>query len=114
MSTAGGAAATPAPRPGPAPPLRSAAATAMQALLSLASANLGVPVSSLSVKDGVISGGGKTVTYGQLVGGKLFNATIATANLNPGQGISKPVGQYKVIGTPVPRVDLPAKVAGSY
>jgi nicotinate dehydrogenase subunit B len=96
------------------PPLRSAAATAMQALLGLASTNLGVPVGSLSVKDGVISGGGKTVTYGQLVAGKLFNAKIATANLNPGQGISKPVSQYKVIGTPVPRVDLPAKVAGSY
>jgi nicotinate dehydrogenase subunit B len=96
------------------PPLRSAAATAMQALLGLASANLGVPVGSLSVANGVISGGGKSVTYGQLVAGKLFNTKIATANLNPGQGISKPVSQYKVIGTPVPRVDLPAKVAGSY
>src|SRR5206468_2335429 len=53
------------------PPLRSAAATAMQALFGLASANLGVPVGSLSVKDGVVSGGGKTVTYGQLVAGKL-------------------------------------------
>ena len=41
---------------------------------------------SLSASNGVISGGGKTVTYGQLVGGKLFNAKIATANLNPGQG----------------------------
>jgi CO/xanthine dehydrogenase Mo-binding subunit len=96
------------------PPLRSAAATAMQALLSMASSNLGVPVGSLSVANGVVSGGGKTVTYGQLVAGKLFNAKVATANLNPGQGVSKPVGQYKVIGTPVPRVDLPAKVAGTY
>jgi nicotinate dehydrogenase subunit B len=96
------------------PPLRSAAATAMQALLGLASTNLGVPVGSLSVSDGVISGGGKTVTYGQLLAGKLFNTKIATANLNPGAGISKPVSQYKVIGTRVPRVDLPAKVAGTY
>jgi CO/xanthine dehydrogenase Mo-binding subunit len=96
------------------PPLRSAAATAMQALLNMASTNLGVPAGSLSVANGVISGGGKTVTYGQLVAGRLFNTKIATANLNPGQGISKPVSQYKVIGTPVPRVDLPAKIAGTY
>jgi nicotinate dehydrogenase subunit B len=96
------------------PPLRSAAATAMQALLGLASANLGVPVASLSAANGVISGGGKQVTYGQLVAGKLFNAKIATANLSPGQGISKPVSKYTVIGTRVPRVDLPAKIAGTY
>jgi len=96
------------------PPLRSAAATAKQALLALASTNLGVPVASLSVANGVVSGGGKTVTYGQLLGDKLFNTKIPTANLNPGQGISKPVGSYKVIGTPVPRVDIPAKVAGTY
>ena len=55
---------------------RAAAATAYQALLKLASANLGVPVSSLSVSKGVVSGGGKTVTYGQLLGGKLFNVSM--------------------------------------
>ena len=96
------------------PPLRSAAATAMQALLNIASTNLGVPVASLTAANGVISGGGKQVTYGQLVAGKLFNAKIATANLSPGQGISKPVSKYTVIGTRVPRVDLPAKIAGTY
>jgi nicotinate dehydrogenase subunit B len=96
------------------PPLRSAAATAKQALLALASTNLGVPVASLSVANGVVSGGGKTVTYGQLLGDKLFNTKIPTTNLNPGQGISKQVSSYKVIGTPVPRVDIPAKVAGTY
>jgi CO/xanthine dehydrogenase Mo-binding subunit len=53
------------------PPLRSAAATAMQALLNMASTNLGVSVGGLSVANGVISVGGKTVTYGQLVAGKL-------------------------------------------
>jgi nicotinate dehydrogenase subunit B len=96
------------------PPLRSAAATAMQALFSLASTSLGVPVGSLSAADGVITGGGKNVTYAALLAGKLFSTKIATANLNPGQGISKPVAQYKVIGTKVPRVDIPAKVAGVY
>src|SRR3954451_23075828 len=96
------------------PPLRAAAATARQTLLNLASQSLGVPVSSLTVKDGVVSGGGKTVTYGQLVGGKLLNAKLASPTLNPGQGISKPVGQYKLVGTRVPRVDVPDKISGRY
>jgi len=96
------------------PPLRAAAATARGGLLNLASQNLGVPVASLTVKDGVVSGGGRTVTYGQLVGGKLLNTKLAAATLNPGQGISKPVAQYKLIGTRVPRVDVPDKISGKY
>ncbi|HZO96557.1 MAG TPA: molybdopterin cofactor-binding domain-containing protein [Gaiellaceae bacterium] len=96
------------------PPLRAAAATAKQALLALASAQLGVPAASLTVKEGVVSGGGRTVTYGELVGGKLFNKTISPATLNPGQGIAKPVSQYRIIGTRVPRVDIPDKISGRY
>src|SRR5205085_12532858 len=42
------------------PLIRRAAAEARQALNQLASANLGVPVGSLSVSKGVVSGGGKT------------------------------------------------------
>ena len=55
---------------------RAAAAAAYQALLGMASTRLGVPVGSLTVSKGVVSGGGKTVTYGDLIGGKLFNVTI--------------------------------------
>ena len=65
------------------------------------------------MKDGVVSGGGKTVTYGQLVGGKLLNATIATTSLQPGAGISKPVANYKLVGTRQPRIDIPGKVTGT-
>ena len=97
------------------PPLRAAAATAKQALLKLASTNLGVPVTSLTVKAGVVSGGGKSVTYGQLIGDKLLNTTINPLTLNPGAGISKPVSQYTVVGTnTVPRVDIPTKVSGKH
>jgi CO/xanthine dehydrogenase Mo-binding subunit len=98
------------------PPLRAAAAYARQALLALASKSLGVPVASLSVSGGVVSGGGKTVTYGQLVGGKTMNATIptSTSNLDPGKAPAKPVGSYKLVTTPVPRVDIPAKINSSY
>jgi CO/xanthine dehydrogenase Mo-binding subunit len=114
--------------------LRAAAAAGYQALLGMASSNLGVPVSSLSVSKGVVSGGGKSVTYGQLVNGGLFNvnavptyqltATTASppaagAGLPPGYpGLVKPVSQYTLIGqgtqlTPQ-RLDIPAKVNGSY
>jgi CO/xanthine dehydrogenase Mo-binding subunit len=96
------------------PALRSAAAQAKQALLRLASTNLGVPVASLSVKDGVVSGGGRTVTYGALLGDKLFNTTISPATLQPGVAPAKPVAQYTVIGKPVLRVEVPDKISGKY
>jgi CO/xanthine dehydrogenase Mo-binding subunit len=107
---------------------RAAAAYAKQELLKMASANLGVSVASLSVKDGVVSGGGKTVTYGQLIGGKNFNYTMPTPatagqfgsvvagsmQLIPGGGITKPVKDYQVVGKVFPRIDIPAKVHGTY
>jgi CO/xanthine dehydrogenase Mo-binding subunit len=96
------------------PPVRAAAATAKQALLKLAATSLGVPAASLTVKEGVVSGGGRSISYGELVGGKLLNATISPATLNPGVGIAKPVSQYTVVGTRVPRVDLPDKITGKY
>ena len=96
------------------PNVRAAAAHAYQALLGLASAQLGLPTSSLTVERGVVSGGGKTITYGQLVGDKLLNATIATPQLNPGAGIAKPVAQYKLVGTRFPRKTILDKVTGRY
>jgi CO/xanthine dehydrogenase Mo-binding subunit len=113
---------------------RAAAAAAHQTLLSMASAQLGVPAAGLSVSKGVVSGGGKQVTYGQLIGDKLFNVAIpdsyklaavpsffggpptAGPGLNPGEPGSKPVGSYTLVGTNPgpPRIDIPAKVAGTY
>ena len=101
------------------PPLRQAAAQARQALLGLASAQLGVPVANLSVSDGVVSGGGKSVGYGQLLGGKLFSTTIsgmdgtAAAIANVPVAPLKAVSDYKVVGTRVPRFDIPAIVTGT-
>jgi len=102
---------------------RAAAAYGMQVLMSMASTQLGVPVSGLSASAGVISGGGKTVKYSDLLGGKLFNFTMplvpqstsTTATLLiPGTGITKPVSQYKLAGKLVHRIDIPAKVMGTY
>jgi nicotinate dehydrogenase subunit B len=104
---------------------RAAAAAAKTALLGLASTNLGVPVASLSVSKGVVSGGGKTVTYGQLIGDKFFNVQITTASVpgnatTPAQAVAgspgtKPVSQYKLVGLRgIQRVDIPTKVTGGY
>src|SRR5580700_10735183 len=49
------------------PNIRKAAAYTHQALLDLAAQRLGVQKSALSVKDGVVSGGGKSMSYGDLV-----------------------------------------------
>jgi CO/xanthine dehydrogenase Mo-binding subunit len=90
------------------PLVRNAAAEARRALLGLASASLGVPVAALTVADGVVSGGGKSVKYGDLIGGKLFNIAIT------GTAPQKPISAYKLVTTRVPRIDIPDKVAGTY
>jgi CO/xanthine dehydrogenase Mo-binding subunit len=95
------------------PRIRAAAVAARAEQLKLASTKLGVPVANLTVAGkGTITGGGKTVTYGELVGGKLFNVTLTTTSLHPGVGASKPISQYKLVGTAAPRVDIPAKIRG--
>lgn len=55
--------------------MRGAAAAARTVLVGMAAAQLGVAVSALSVRNGVISGGGKTVKYSDLMAGKTFNTT---------------------------------------
>jgi CO/xanthine dehydrogenase Mo-binding subunit len=94
------------------PRIRAAAVAARAELLKLASTQLGTPVASLTVSKGVVTGGGRSVTYGELLGGKLFNVTLTTTSLQPGVAPAKPVSQYKLVGTAAPRVDIPAKVRG--
>jgi nicotinate dehydrogenase subunit B len=82
--------------------LRVAAATARQVLLGLASTKLGVPVASLSVTNGVVSGAGtgQTVSYAQLIGNQKFNAPLAST------APTKPTSAYKLIGTPQQRPEI--------
>ncbi len=97
------------------PMLRSAAATARQALLALASARLGVPVGSLTTAAGVVSSPAGSVSYAELVGGRLFSVPMAQVYLGPGVAPSKPVADYRLVGiADVPRIDIPAKVTGTY
>jgi CO/xanthine dehydrogenase Mo-binding subunit len=111
--------------------LRKVAAYTYQALLGLAATQLQVPVSALTIVDGVVSGGGKSVTYGQLVRGQHLNLAIpvtgrtATADPAAWVGITsldgftvtgdpplKPMSQFRSIGTSYPVPGIPDKVTG--
>ena len=91
--------------------LAQACATAREALLRLGSAQLGVPVDQLTIVDGVIGAQGdasRWVGYGDLVGGKTFNLAVsATAK-------RKPAAEWRVLGKPAGRVDLPAMATGVF
>ena len=88
--------------------LRQASAAARQALTAEAARKFGTD--QLTVTDGVISGGGKKVSYGELIGGKSFAIT-----LDPKQPVKeKAPKDYKIVGKPQPRVDIPAKMTGRF
>src|SRR5215471_12969556 len=92
--------------------LRTALDTARDALFQLASQYLDVDVSQLTVTDGVFSvtGGDPTytVSYGQLVQGQRFNLAV-----NP-KAVPNDPSTWKILGKSVPRVDIPAKVKGTF
>jgi CO/xanthine dehydrogenase Mo-binding subunit len=100
------------------PNVRKAAAYVYQALLGLASQRLGVPKDRLSVKDGVVSGGGKSVSYGDLVRNQKLNLTIPLkGDVTSMFGLTvdgdpplKPVSQYTVIGKSFPNSVTVSKV----
>jgi CO/xanthine dehydrogenase Mo-binding subunit len=87
--------------------LRQAGATARVALLNMASTRLGVPVSGLTMDNGTISGGGGSVTYGELIGDQKLNLKLGNAKVLE-------FGDYHVVGTSVPRVELPAKIYAQF
>jgi nicotinate dehydrogenase subunit B len=90
--------------------LRNAAATARQALTEEAAKRLNAKPEELSIADGVISGGGKTVSYGELIGGKAFSLKLDhTKPAKP-----KDAKDHKIVGKSVPRVDIPDKVTGKF
>jgi nicotinate dehydrogenase subunit B len=88
------------------PNIRKAAAYTHQALLDLASEKLAVPKDKLSVKDGIVSGGGKSISYGDLVKDQQLKLTIPVkGDLTSIFGLTiegnppmKPVSEYTIIG----------------
>ena len=100
------------------PNLRKVAAYTRQALLELAAQRLGVPRDRLSVSDGVVSGGGKQISYGELVKDQNLKLTIPVrGQLASFMGLAvegnpplKPVADYKVIGKSFQNSAIVAKV----
>jgi nicotinate dehydrogenase subunit B len=93
------------------PILRKAGAEARQALVGMAARRLGAPVDQLLVIDGVVSvagAPGRRVSYGELIGGNRFDLQLS------GKVEAKKPSQYKLVGKPVQRIDIPAKVVGAY
>jgi CO/xanthine dehydrogenase Mo-binding subunit len=89
--------------------LRQAAAEARRVLLELASAELDANIEELRIKDGVISviqDPDRNTTYAGLMGGKDFNREVSES------APLKNPDRYQVVGTSLPRLDLPAKVTG--
>jgi CO/xanthine dehydrogenase Mo-binding subunit len=88
-----------------------AGATARETLIRLASQHLGVPADQLVAANGVVSArndASKRVTYGALVGGKKFDVPLSMSAKR------KHPKEWTVLGTAVPRVDLPTLVSGEF
>jgi nicotinate dehydrogenase subunit B len=89
--------------------LRRAAATARRKLLEQAAEKLKTDVSTLSMRDGlVISPSGRKVPLGSLVGGKTLSL-----KLDESAPLRSPA-DFKLVGKPVPRLDIPDKVTGRF
>jgi CO/xanthine dehydrogenase Mo-binding subunit len=90
--------------------IRQAAATARQALLQEAGKRLGVPASDLIIDQGAVRprGGDKQVTYADLIGGKKLSLKLDK------QAPLKDPANYKIVGRPIPRYDIPPKITGQF
>jgi isoquinoline 1-oxidoreductase subunit beta len=83
-------------------------AAARLALVSTAAKRLGVPAAELTTADSKVlhAKTGKSLRYGELA------AEAATVDLTDDPKLKDPK-DYKLIGKPIPRIDIPAKVDGT-
>jgi nicotinate dehydrogenase subunit B len=90
--------------------IRLAAATAREALIRMAAAQSGRPAAELESVDGMIQpkAGGPGIAIGSLVGEKRFGMKI-----DPKSPLKDPT-TYAIVGKPLPRPDVPAKVTGRH
>ena len=116
-----------------APPLRIAAAEARRTLLKMAADRFRASPDELDVADGIIrfrAAPSKRISYAELIGGRGFGTKLDQGSVgNPSQALTaglttQPVrssglrlkgpGEWRLVGKSIPRVDVPAKVTGSF
>ena len=88
--------------------LRQAAACARRAMLALAATELGAASGRLDIENGVISGAGKRITYAMLTRRRALEVPF-----DDKVELKKPAA-FKIVGKPIPRVDIPGKVTGEF
>ncbi len=87
--------------------IRHASAQVRAILVDLAAARLGVAAETLHVGDGRISiDDARGLTYAELVAGDPLHVQAAP------QSALRPAAEHRIVGRSMPRVDIPAKVAG--
>ncbi|NRB63559.1 MAG: xanthine dehydrogenase family protein molybdopterin-binding subunit [Saprospiraceae bacterium] len=87
-------------------PLRELGATMRQMIMEETARIWNIPSDQLTVSDGIISDGSRTITYGEVVAQTTEWKIPKTPKL-------KDISKYKYIGQPIPRVDLEDKVMGA-
>jgi nicotinate dehydrogenase subunit B len=89
--------------------LAQAAATAREALITMAAMHLGEAVGQLTVVDGVVTGKtGHRITYGELIGSRKFNLPLSTTAKR------RLPEQWTVLGKSVPSLDRVALMTGQF
>lgn len=89
-------------------PLREAGAVARELLIAAAAQTWGVSEQDCRARDGAVehAGSGRRLTYGELA------AKAATLPV-PKVALLKDPGEFRLLGKPAPRLDVPEKVDGS-
>jgi len=85
-------------------PLRKAAAGARERLVLAAAAKWQVPAADCFVSDCVVSAGGKSAGFGELVADAIALDEVETPRV---------LGTKKLVGHPIARLDIPSKTNGS-
>ena len=85
--------------------LRVGGAQVRTMLVEAAAKKWGVDASSLTASNGVVSGGGKSATYGEL-------AAAAASIPVPKEVKLKDPSEFRIVGKPLQRLDTPSKVNG--
>jgi nicotinate dehydrogenase subunit B len=88
--------------------VRRAAATARKALIDAAAQRFGIAPAALTVDSGTIKGEGHVISYAELIGGKTFSL-----KLDKDAPLKNPAA-YSLVGKPLPRVDIPAKITARF